>query len=289
MSKPLISIIIPTYNEEQNIERLLLSIKNQSYNPIETIIVDDGSVDKTVTIAKKYTNKVYKRKHAERSVQRNFGASKAKGRFLLFLDADMELSVGLLKDCIKIMESSDHKALIIPEKTAGNSWLAKVRRFERDMYEGDPSIEVARVFEKKTFNSLRGYDENLTGAEDYDLPIRLSKKNSIGWSKSYLIHHEEKLTLIKLLRKKYYYAGQSVSYASKHPELVAVQGTILFRRAYIKHWKEFVLHPVLGTSFIVVRILTLIVAVIGFIKAAGLKKFLKTFVTMLNIAMVKTR
>jgi len=178
------------------------------------------------------------------------------------------------------MAKGKHKALILPERTAGQSWLAKIRRFERDMYQGDSGIEVARFFDAKIFKKLGGYDENLTGAEDYDLPKRLSKEYSIGWSGSHLIHHEESLGLKQLLQKKYYYASQSVSYASKHPDLVASQGTILFRKAYLRNWKKFIEQPLVGIQFIVVRILTTIWAVAGFVKGAGPVAFLKTLFTM---------
>src|SRR5687768_16358333 len=100
MNKPLVSIIIPTYNEDRNIERHLRSIKAQSYPNCEAIVVDDGSIDNTVALAKKYTSKVFPRKHAERSVQRNFGASKAKGQYVVFLDADMELTPHVIKSCL---------------------------------------------------------------------------------------------------------------------------------------------------------------------------------------------
>jgi len=63
------------------IEDLLKSIKKQSYSPIETIIVDNSSIDKTVEIAKKYTKYVFT-KGPERSSQRNYGAKKAKGKYL---------------------------------------------------------------------------------------------------------------------------------------------------------------------------------------------------------------
>ena len=95
----LISVIIPAFNEEKNIARLLKSIKKQSYKRIEIIVVDDASEDNTVNISKNLVAKVFKRKHAERSVQRNFGALKARCKFLIFLDADMELTSEVVKDC----------------------------------------------------------------------------------------------------------------------------------------------------------------------------------------------
>ncbi len=63
----------------------------QSSKNIELIVVDNNSTDGTKTIAQKYTNKVYNF-GPERSAQRNYGAAKSKGKYPVFLDADMELS-----------------------------------------------------------------------------------------------------------------------------------------------------------------------------------------------------
>jgi len=275
-SQSLVSIIIPAYNEEKCIGRLLSSIKNQTYPKIEVIVIDDASYDKTAEIAKKYTKNVYTRAHAERSIQRNFGAEKSKGKYLVFLDADMELTSRVIEDCVSLMQKSDFGALVIPEKTVGSGLIPEVRRFEREMYEGDSTIELARFFKRDIFFEFKGYDLNLTGPEDYDLPYRISKKYKIGRSIEYILHHEEGLTLSKLLKKKYYYANKGAVYAEKHPELIYTQGTIIFRKAYLRNWRNFVKKPVLGFTFLFVRLLETVWAVAGFISAVGLIKFLKT-------------
>src|SRR3989344_9001117 len=140
----MVSIIVPTYNEEKNIERLLASLTAQTYKDSESIVVDDASTDKTADLARKYTDKVFKRKHAERSVQRNFGAIKAKGDKLIFLDADMELSPEVIADCVEITKKGKIAAVTIAEATVANNLLGRVRKFEREMYEGDPTIEIPR-------------------------------------------------------------------------------------------------------------------------------------------------
>jgi glycosyltransferase involved in cell wall biosynthesis len=278
--KPLVSVIIPAKNEEANIERLLASIKNQTYPNIEIIVVDDGSTDKTIKISKRFTKFAFSRKHAERSSQRNFGAKKSNGDFLLFIDADMELTKKVVEDSVRIAQKNDSPAVTIAEKTVGANFIAQIRNFERQMYIGDPSIELPRLFKRSVFFEFGGYDPNLTGPEDYDLPYRISKKYKITRSGEYILHHEESLTLYKLLKKKYYYASHGAIYAQKHPELISIQGTILFRKAYIKHWRKFIQKPSLGIAFIFVRTLETIWAVAGFISAVGFSKFLKTLLAM---------
>src|SRR3989304_9732791 len=89
--EPLVSIIVTTKNESDVIERLLKSIKSQTHDNLEIIVVDNQSSDRTKEISKQYTRNVYDY-GPERSAQRNFGARKAGGQYFLFLDADMELT-----------------------------------------------------------------------------------------------------------------------------------------------------------------------------------------------------
>ena len=86
-----VSVIVTTKNEEDVIGTLLKSIKKQTYPSIETLIVDNHSSDNTIKIAKKYKVECFTF-GPERSAQRNFGAKKSRGKYLLFLDADMELN-----------------------------------------------------------------------------------------------------------------------------------------------------------------------------------------------------
>lgn len=276
----MVSVIITTINEEEVIEKLLTSIKKQTYRDIEIILVDNPKTkDRTREIAKKYTKNIFI-KGPERSVQRNFGVSTAKGKYVMILDADMILNTGVIKECVDTADNLGYKALVIPEKTVGRDWLSKVRRFEREMYEGDLGVEVSRFYLAEVFREMGGFDINLTGPEDYDLHYRVMKKYKVGRIKKYLYHFEEDMNLSVMLHKKYKYAKEGAKYANKHPELVKRQGTIFFRKTYLKNWRKFMKHPLLGISFIFVRILETIWAISGFISAVGFKKFTSTFFAM---------
>src|SRR3990167_3285518 len=118
MKKDTVSIIVTTKNEEANIKRLLESIKSQTYSPIEIVVVDNNSTDNTKVIAKKYTNKVFNF-GPERSAQRNFGAKKSLGRYLVFLDADMELTEVVIHDTVVSSQKQNSPVMTIPERTVG--------------------------------------------------------------------------------------------------------------------------------------------------------------------------
>lgn len=282
----LVSIIIPTFNEESTIGCLLSSINRQTYPKKEVIIVDDQSSDQTVFVARNLGAKVYARKHAERSIQRNFGVSKSSGETLIFLDADMELLPGVIEDIVETMPQG-YAAIVIPERTVGQGWIQSVRKFEREMYMGDPTIEVARVFKRDVFLEFGGYDPDLIGPEDYDLPYRISKKYKVGRSHKYILHHEENLTLLKLLKKKFYYAKKGALYAQKHPELISSQGNLLFRKTYFTNWRKFIKTPFWGLSFILVRSLETALSVTGYINSVGVGGFLNSLGKMLRLTKEK--
>jgi glycosyltransferase involved in cell wall biosynthesis len=103
-SDPYISIIIPAYNAQDWIADALSSCVRQQYNPVEIIVVDDGSTDNTYAIASRYTNanmnvRVLRTGNKGASAARNTGLSNANGEYLLFLDADDVLADNALQIC----------------------------------------------------------------------------------------------------------------------------------------------------------------------------------------------
>ena len=240
VKQPLVSVIITTKNEEKNIgnclESILRNIGSKFLNSyaskslnfyapkslklyIEIIVVDNNSSDQTKEIARKYTKKVYNF-GPERSAQRNFGAKKAKGKYLLFLDADMILSLTVIEEIIKkfevlnskfetnskfpaiggagkiknnILQTSNLKhqtssinlvALYIPEIVLGNSFWSKVRRFERSFYDGTV-IDCVRAVRKDIFEKVGGFDTSLTGPEDWDFDKKVREQGKVAVLTSY--------------------------------------------------------------------------------------------------------
>lgn len=254
----LVSIIIPAKNEEKNIERCLKSCFAQTYQRVEIIVIDNFSKDKTIEIAKKFTKKIY-RKGPERSAQRNFGASKAKGKFLLFIDADMEITSNLIKDCLKQKTDS----VIIPEKVPHLDFWSKCRDFEKSLYINDDLVTAPRFFQKRLFEKLKGYNTNLYAAEDWDLAQGLQRRGiASAHSQSFLIHNEGPISLIKLVRKKFYYGRNLKHYAKKYR-----QNTIYYiaRPTFFKNYKKIISHPILFGGILALKLLEYLSIGSGFI------------------------
>ena len=178
---PLVSVVITTKNEEANIENCLRSIYAQNYPKeyFEVIVVDNQSSDRTKEIAQKFTPLVFD-KGSERSEQRNFGIfSIAQGEYSLFLDADMILAPNLIQGCVQKVQQSENIALHIPEIILGKSFWSQVRRFERKFYNGTV-VDGARFFRIDEFKMIGGFDETLSGPEDWDLDKKFKQRGSIG-------------------------------------------------------------------------------------------------------------
>lgn len=86
--KHLISVIIPTYNASSFLSQCLETILSQTYNNLEVIVVDDGSTDDTVQVAKRYPVKVIQQVNKGAAAARNTGIHAATGAYLHFMDAD---------------------------------------------------------------------------------------------------------------------------------------------------------------------------------------------------------
>lgn len=93
----LISVIIPTLNEEKYIGLLLESIKRQNFPNSEILVVDGGSKDGTLEVAKKYNVRTFIFQGYSEFASRNIGAKNAKGKYLLFTCADIIFPEGLFK------------------------------------------------------------------------------------------------------------------------------------------------------------------------------------------------
>ncbi|MEK6899479.1 MAG: glycosyltransferase family 2 protein [Nanoarchaeota archaeon] len=167
--KPLVSVIIPTYNEEKDISQCLDSIEKQSYGNIETIVVDDGSTDKTREIVSRYKKvRIVPQNHQGPGAARNLGAKKAKGEILVLIDADMilfpdyveKLTLPIINnETLGTIESIQYN---IHDTKMQECWGKEVRTVQ---LEGVNSATV-RGIARENFLNLGGFDKKYGYADD---------------------------------------------------------------------------------------------------------------------------
>jgi glycosyltransferase involved in cell wall biosynthesis len=242
MNQPLVSVIVSTFNSSPFLDACLRSIKEQSYENIELIVVDNNSRDNTKEVAHRYTKKVFNY-GPERSAQRNYGVRMSKGSLLLIIDSDMELSPGVVNTCVIEYIKSGFKSIVIPEESFGEGLWAQCKKLERSFYIGVAWMEAARFFERVTFQEMKGYDEQNTGTEDYDLPQRIVFKYGdkvVGRVDDLIYHNEQRISLVKTCKKKFYYAKKMYLYKSNAANI----GNFKLQSNPINRYKIFLSDPI---------------------------------------------
>jgi len=178
-SNPSVSIIIPVFNGSKTLESTLKAVFKSDYPNFEVIVVDDGSTDNSVEIAKKFPCKIIQKKtNTGAADSRNIGAKAARGEILLFTDADCIVK----KDTVtKILESFKKGSDIV----AGT--YAKVPFNKNNLFSSYHSLlcyhnyinsSVAlfgthcAAIKRKLFRKLGGFDSSISGATIEDLKFQ---------------------------------------------------------------------------------------------------------------------
>ena len=174
---PKISIIVPTYNESQNLPLLFsdLSIDNDG---IEIIIVDCNSKDKTRDIAYIYKTNLYISKKKSRGLQLNIGAKKAKGEWFIFLHADSRLSQGWIGKVNEVIKHDEISAYFFKFKINNNKIIYRFLEVFvnlRSLIFKDPYGDQGLLIQRGIYFKNKGY-KKIPLMEDLDLIKRLKNK-----------------------------------------------------------------------------------------------------------------
>lgn len=248
----LVSVIVPTRNSARSIRACLASIRNQSHAPLELIVVDNHSEDKTRAIAEELADAVLVT-GPERSAQRNHGARRAGGAYLFFIDSDMVLEPKVVAEATALAAAGAH-AVVIPEVSFGTGFWARCKALERSLYLGDETVEAARFFRRADFEAVGGFDEAMpAGPEDWDLHERIKALGISIVRTSSLIYHDEGVpTLRELARTKLYYGHGMAAYIDKHPRLARTQLRVV-RPAFVRHWRRLAADPITASGMLVMK------------------------------------
>ena len=266
-SKSLVSVIIPTKNSADTIDKCLASIRKQSYDRIEIILVDNYSCDQTLNIAEKYGAKIYQA-GPERSAQVNFGVSKALGKYIYRVDSDFVLEPNVVHEAVQSCEKFGYDAIVIHNTSDPTiSFWAKVRKMERDSYRNDETNVAARFWKKEVFESIGGFDVNLIAGDDYDVHNRLLKGNfKIGWIKAQETHIGEPRNIAEIFRKHYFY-GQNLGLFIEKNQERAIKQLSPLRRSLAKSLSGTSKEPDIIMGFFVYQFLRYTAATLGMLSA----------------------
>jgi glycosyltransferase involved in cell wall biosynthesis len=182
-----ISVIIPAHNEESIIEQSIVSVQNQTFKDFEIIVSNDGSVDRTRNIVERLIKKDKRIKILNRiqghsaAFARNRGAEIAKGKILVFLDADCIINKIFLEEVYKKFEEySEIDAVITISLPIKEKFMSKIlsgfiappfklKLDEGTVYDKSNCVEAGSMFfciSKKAYQKMKGYSEEIFYYED---------------------------------------------------------------------------------------------------------------------------
>lgn len=155
---------------------------------------------------------------------------------------------------------SDIIGLYIPEIIAGNSFWSQIRSFERSFYNATV-IDAVRFVRKEDVISIGGFDENLTGPEDWDFDMRIRQIGKASIISVPLYHHEDEVSITSYVSKKSYYLNSMERYKNKWKNNRDVQKQFSpyyrFVGVFIENgkWIKLIRNPILATGVFILRVL----------------------------------
>lgn len=189
MKSPYFSVVIPALNEEKYIPKILKALSIQTYRDFEVILVDGKSDDRTVAVFKKFADNLPIQQiliSEKRNVafQRNLGGRNARGKYLVFFDADVDIASTFLEEL--------HLASIKKKFNFATTWVDSdsnesidqvmtiLANLGQELYKviGKPFAGgYNTIIQTNIFKKLKGFREDQKINEDQDLAIRASEKN----------------------------------------------------------------------------------------------------------------
>jgi glycosyltransferase involved in cell wall biosynthesis len=183
MPNPLVSVVIPVYNAAHFLPQAMASIRAQGYEPLEIVVVDDGSTDNCADVAKSLGSDVrYERQiNSGPSAARNRGLALARGEFIAFLDADDQWPAHKLSVQMGRLMAEPQLDLVL-----GRIQYVALEGGEIPAYQFEgPENTITHVhlgsglYRRRAFERIGGFDESIRFCEDVDWFLR-ARETGLG-------------------------------------------------------------------------------------------------------------
>ena len=221
---PMVTVIIPAYNEEKVISHTIEALIETKYPKKEIIFVDDGSKDKTLAIATQYKDKIriLSKPNGGKATAINYGIIYAKGEIIVIVDADTIIGRQSLKEIVKGFEVNDHVAAVagnikvrnrknIITKCQALEYITGIQIVRRafDIFGSITIVPGALGAFKKSFLTEAGAYGKETIVEDFDQTIKLLKAGLITQGSTKATAYTEAPDTLKdfIAQRKRWYRG----------------------------------------------------------------------------------
>lgn len=223
MNSPLVSVITPTYNRADFIGEALQSVKEQTYEHFEHLIIDDGSTDDTREILAPFLEdarfRYFYQENQGQSVARNLGLAKARGDFICFLDSDNLWVLSKLATQLEIFRQHPEADVVYGDSITINHAGKEISRRNMPRFSGyivlpllkDNCVSMNTVMvRQRCFNKIGGMDINNRLAEDYELWLRFSLHFRFQYIPEYFAYYRVMDQQISSDKKARFYANELI-------------------------------------------------------------------------------
>ncbi len=263
---PMVSIIIPVRNGELTLSGCLNAIKKSHYKNYEIIIVNDHSTDRTVEIAQRYNCAIH---HVENgngaNNARNYGAARAKGDLLMFLDADIVIKRETILEIIETLEDSSIDAVIgiYTSKHRHETMVSQYKNlWVRYSYiKSPPAVDwlfgSISGIKRQAFDKLGGFNVELLakhGHDDIELGKRAAQINlNIVLNMDIEVEHLKHYTLFSFIKNEFH---RSMGFAKLAVHLKETSRS--FKRGFVNVYPTFIVSTLLSIIVFAIVIASLV-------------------------------
>ncbi len=187
VSEPLVSVVIPCYNQAHFLSEALESVVDQSYRRIETYVIDDGSTDNTRQIAQRYPAVHYRRQvNQGAAAARNAGFGESRGDLLVFLDADDRLLPWAVETGVRALGGDRTIAYTVGACRDIGAVGEALDAPEQPLVHRDHYLALLRscfilsgssvMFSRWCLEAVGGFNTSYPAGDDYDLYLRIARR-----------------------------------------------------------------------------------------------------------------
>lgn len=237
MSVPTVSVVIPTYEEEQHIERTLEAIKRQTYpRVIEVIVVDGRSTDRTRCLAARHGAVVLDNPHRIQASALNIGIEAAVGDIIVRVDGHCTVEDDYVERCVDALERTGAAMVggaMTPVELAG--WPGAVAaamsspigagpaRFHTGGEPGWVDTVYLGAYRRELALEVGGYATDVGVNEDGEFAIRMRREGGVWFDPAIVSRYVPRGTSASLIRQFWYYGRSRAATVRRHPSSIAAR------------------------------------------------------------------
>jgi glycosyltransferase involved in cell wall biosynthesis len=219
--RPLVSVVVPNYNFAKTLGLCLRAVQSQTYQPLELILVDDGSTDDSVAIAEQLGVRVLRTERNQGAgAARNLGVEHAKGDILVFVDSDVAIAPDAVEVAVSMLEDDPDVAVVCsihdPEPLIRDSRFEEYRALQYYHWTVSSEGPVSFLFSamcalpRSVFEEIGPFKPWLRHNDEVDYGNRLTQRYTMVLTRRIRSRQDHDDRLLPLLRKLFRRASYRV-------------------------------------------------------------------------------